>query len=41
MGFDIGGADDVLVQREVESGDPGRWAQSNRKFNELFMRGAR
>jgi hypothetical protein len=36
----IAGADDVLVPREVESSDPARWAEYNRKFNEFFTRGA-
>ena len=37
---DIAGADDALVPREIESGDPARWAEYNRKFNEIFTRSA-
>jgi hypothetical protein len=29
------------VPRDVESGDPGRWAGDNRKFSELFTISAR
>jgi hypothetical protein len=41
VGSDIAGADDVLVPRDVESGDPGRWAGDTRKFSELFTISAR
>ena len=37
---DIAGADDALVPREIESGDPARWAEYNRKFNAIFNRNA-
>jgi hypothetical protein len=40
-GSDIAGLDDALVPREIESSDPGRWADYNRKFNALFTRTAR
>ena len=37
---DIAGADDALVPREIESSDPARWAEYNRKFNAIFNRNA-
>jgi hypothetical protein len=37
---DITGADDAVVPREIESNDPNRWAEYNRKFNALFTRRA-
>ena len=35
---DIAGADDALVPREIESGNPDRWAEYNRKFNAVLRR---